>query len=73
MDNSPKSQPNKNKPSTSMWTLSYRLHGVTIALALAALYCYFYLHYWHKSLLIASIIFGYFVGWVVGYYTYRKD
>jgi hypothetical protein len=64
---------NSNQPSRSMWTLSYRLKGLTICLALAAIYCYFFLHYWHKSLLIAAIIFGYFLGWAVGNFTYRQD
>lgn len=73
MDNYIKPQSDKNKPSSSMWTLSYRLHGITIALGLAVIYCYFYLHYWHKPLLIASVIFGYFVGWVIGKFTYRRD
>ena len=61
------------KPSRSMWTLSYRLHGVTIALAIAAAFCYFYLHSWHYQLLIASLIFGYFVGWAIGNWTYKED
>ncbi len=62
-----------NKPSHSMWTLSYRLHGVTIALAISAAFCYFYLHFWHYQLLIAAVIFGYFVGWAIGHWTYKED
>ncbi len=56
-----------------MWTLYYRLHGLTIALAIAAAYCYFYLQTWNVKLLIASIIFGYFVGWAIGSWTYKED
>lgn len=62
-----------NKNSRSMWTLYYRLHGLTIALAIAAAYCYFYLQTWNVKLLIASIIFGYFVGWAIGSWTYKED
>lgn len=63
----------KPKRSRSMWSLYYRLHGLTIALAAVAAFCYFYLHYWHTQLLIAGAIFGYFLGWVVGSWTYKED
>ena len=42
MDNNNLTPP-PTKPSRSLWTLSYRLQGLTICLALAAAFCYFYL------------------------------
>ncbi|MBT4349977.1 hypothetical protein HOD19_04355 [bacterium] len=61
-----------NSPSSSMWTLSYRLQGLTYGLIAVALYCYFYLGAWPKYLLIAAAILGYFLGWIVGKFTYRS-
>ena len=69
MENNTNYQPPK-QASRSMWTLSYRLRGLALGLVLAALYCYFYLEYWHKYLIIAASIMGYFLGWLVGRFTY---
>jgi len=56
----------------SSWTLSYRLKGMTLALALAGFYNYFYLPAWNFKLLIASLILGYSLGWLVGRFYYTK-
>jgi len=56
----------------SNWTLSYRLQGMAIGLIAASIYCYVYLQYWSKILLISAGISGYFIGWVVGYWLYKK-
>jgi hypothetical protein len=71
MENNTNNQaPPKN--SSSMWTLSYRLQGLTLGLIAALVYCYFYLGFWHKYLIIAAGIAGYFLGWVAGKFTYRS-
>lgn len=57
----------------SNWTLSYRLKGMTMALALAGFYNYFYLPAWDFKLLIASLILGYFLGWLVGRFYYSPS
>ncbi len=54
------------------WTLSYRLKGLTFALAVAGIYNYFYLPDWNYQLLIASMILGYFLGWLAGRFYYTK-
>ena len=67
--------PNINQPnnsSRSMWTLSWRLKGLSLGMALAALYCYFYLQIWDKWLLLAGMVGGYFLGWIAGLFSYRE-
>ena len=71
MDNNNLTPP-PTKPSRSLWTLSYRLQGLTICLALAAAFCYFYLGAWNKYLLIGAAVVGYLIGWLIGGFTYRK-
>ncbi|MBT6691156.1 hypothetical protein HOB10_02410 [Candidatus Parcubacteria bacterium] len=75
----PKNLQNKMKPATtsgnadkSNWTMSYRLQGMAIGLIAVAIYCYTYLQYWPKTLIISAGIFGYFAGWVVGSWAYKK-
>ncbi len=68
----PGQQPQKEDAGVTMWTLSYRLKGITFGLAAAGLYCYFYLGTWPKELLIASAVAGYFLGWVIGRFYYTK-
>lgn len=71
MENNTNYQPPK-QASRSMWTLSYRLQGLALGLVVILLYCYFHLGYWHKYLIIAGGIAGYFLGWLVGRFTYRS-
>ena len=74
----PKDLQNKMKPVTpgdaakADWTMSYRLQGMAIGLMAAAIYCYAYLQYWPKTLIISAGIFGYFAVWVVGTWMYKK-
>jgi len=68
----PQSDRNKEAVKRSMWTLSYRLQGMTIGLIVSAIYCYVFLHAWSKTLIIASGILGYALGWAVGYFMYTK-
>lgn len=63
--------PNKDN-NLSNWTLSYRLKGLALALALAGIYNYLYLPDWSYRLLIGSVILGYFLGWLVGRFYYTK-
>lgn len=61
------------KPITQFsWSAPYRLKGLAIGLALSALYSYFVMHGWHLILIVPATIFGYFMGWVVGYLLYNK-
>lgn len=78
MYNQPKKQPPVNRPGTPQdgkltnWTLSYRLKGLAIGLIAAGIFCYTYLHYWEKWLLLGAAILGYFLGWLVGHFTYTR-
>jgi len=59
-------------PEKSMWTLSYRLKGMAFGLIAMVVYCYIYVGYYSAKLLIAAGILGYFLGWVVGNFSYTK-
>lgn len=61
------------KQSISMWTLSYRLKGMTLGLIVALGYCYFYLDYWSYKIIILAGILGYMLGWIVGRFFYTKN
>lgn len=71
----PPSPEKKTGPSReykiSMWTLSYRIRGMSIGLAVALLYCYFFLHDWSAKYLIAGPLVGFLVGALVGRFFYR--
>ncbi len=65
-----------NKPvkpvSRSMWTLSYRLKGLSFAFLGAIIFSQFYLGYYSKFLLITTALAGYLAGWLWGSFTYQK-
>ena len=72
--------PNYNKQQSkareegrkSMWTLSYRIKGMTLGTVLMFGYGYFYLDKVDAKMVIAGGILGYFLGWVVGSFFYTK-
>ncbi|KKP92168.1 MAG: hypothetical protein UR94_C0004G0029 [Parcubacteria group bacterium GW2011_GWA2_36_10] len=65
-----------NKPeqvvSRRMWTLSYRLKGLSFAIVAVIIFSQFYLDYYSKFLFITAGIAGYLVGWLWGTWTYQK-
>lgn len=65
-----------NKPeqvvSHRMWTLSYRLKGLSFAILGAIIFSQFYLGYYSKFLLISAGLAGYLTGWLWGSFTYQK-
>jgi hypothetical protein len=54
------------------FTLSYQIKGTMIGLALAILYCNFYLHRWSELYLLGGIIAGFSLGWAVGRFFYSS-
>ena len=55
----------------SMFTLSYRIKGMSIGLAAAILYRYFFLHAWSAKYLVAGPLLGLLIGALVGRFFYR--
>ena len=56
----------------SMFTLSFRIKGMALGLALAIVYCIFFLHDWSVKYLLAGPILGYILGWLAGRFFYRS-
>jgi|SaaInlStandDraft_5_1057022.scaffolds.fasta_scaffold84172_2 hypothetical protein len=54
------------------WTLSYRLRGMSIAMIGVGIYNYLFWPEWEIKFLIAGAILGYFLGWIIGHFTYSK-
>lgn len=52
------------------FTLSYRIKGAMLGLALAIAYCNFYLHRWSEIYLLGGLVAGWFLGWLVGRFFY---
>ena len=61
------------KSSRSLWTLSWRIKGLSFGLLAAAVFCYFYLQNWDKWILLLGLAAGYFLGWLVGLFTYQEN
>lgn len=68
-----KQQSDKAAKERSMWTLSYRLKGLSAGFFLAAVYCYIYESGYPPKFLIAGALLGYFVGWVIGSFFYKGE
>ncbi|MFA5126763.1 MAG: hypothetical protein WC465_02010 [Patescibacteria group bacterium] len=57
----------------SMFTLPYQIKGLALGLALALVYCYFFLHEWSIKYLIAGPLVFAILGWLTGRFFYRSD
>lgn len=57
----------------TMFTLSYRIKGAMIGLAVAIIYCEYFLHYWSQWYILAGLFGGWIVGWLVGRFFYSSD
>lgn len=55
----------------SNWTLTYRIRGMALGIALAWAYCYFVLGDFPVKYLIAGPIVGWLLGHLVGRFFYR--
>ncbi|MCB9802402.1 hypothetical protein H6761_00075 [Candidatus Nomurabacteria bacterium] len=64
---------NNSHSGRSMWTLSWRIKGLTLGLLLGFAYCYFYLLEWNKWYILAGAVAGWFLGWLVGLFTYHQE
>jgi len=67
-----KKSTNIDSSEKRMFTLSYRINGLVFGLAAAIIYCYYFIEYWSPYVLIIASIFGYFIGLVVGVFSYTK-
>lgn len=67
-----KISPNIDNSKKRMFTLSYRINGLTLGLIAAGIYCYYFLGYWSIYVLIIAPVLGYFIGWFVGMFSYTK-
>lgn len=63
---------NNPHPGRSMWTLSWRIKGLSFGFLAGVAYCYFYLLEWNKWYLLAGLVAGWFLGWIIGLFTYRQ-
>lgn len=71
--NNPENLSKPKKASRSMWTLSWRIKGLTFGLLAAVAACYFYFHILDKWILFTGLVAGYFIGWLVGLFTYQAE
>jgi hypothetical protein len=57
----------------SFFTLPYRIKGAAIGLVLAIFYCNVYLNDLSEKYLLAGVVAGWCIGWMVGRFFYTSN
>ena len=66
----PGQQPPQIDAAKTGWTLSWRIKGMALGLAISLIYFHFFTNDYNEKIIIACAILGYFIGWAAGSFMY---